>query len=95
MNEDFKNRIEAFVSGLQAIIDEEYHGRKIVSYDTGRRYVKIVSTLNGDQRNSYCFIDKETGQVLKAASWSSPSKTCIGNINTNNNGLSRCTAYGC
>ena len=52
---------------------------------TGKRYYKIVqqefetwekSRYYGQYRDSsvHCFVDKETGDVFKAASWSAPAK---------------------
>jgi hypothetical protein len=41
--------------------------------ETGRKYHKIIMSANGS-RSVHCFIDKETGQVYKSASWKSPAK---------------------
>ena len=42
--------------------------------DTGRKYHKVMMTTDGNSRSVHCFIDKKTGDVLKAESWKSPSK---------------------
>ena len=41
----------------------------------GRKYVRIVETLTeGGGRSVHCFIDKKTGDVLKAAGWAAPAR---------------------
>jgi hypothetical protein len=47
--------------------------------ESGRKYHKIIMVIdNGPgrhvSRSVHCFIDKETGQVYKSASWKSPAK---------------------
>jgi hypothetical protein len=51
----------------QGICDYEFYP------ETGRKYHKIVMNANGS-RSVHCFIDKQTGSVLKSASWRSPAK---------------------
>ncbi len=62
----------------------EYHQKQIdklkqgiCDYDfypeTGRKYHKIIMNANGS-RSVHCFIDKQTGSVLKSASWKAPAK---------------------
>lgn len=41
--------------------------------ETGRKYHKVIMNANGS-RSVHCFIDKQTGQVYKSASWKSPAK---------------------
>lgn len=48
-----------------------------------RKYVRIVMHLKIDksnQRSVFCFIEKSTGNVLKAGSWEAPAKHARGNI---------------
>lgn len=47
--------------------------------ENGRKYVKLVSNRNGS-RSVWCFVNKETGDILKAASWNAPAKHARGNI---------------
>jgi len=64
--------------------DVEYHDAQIAKlkqgtcdYDfypeTGRKYHKVILNAAGS-RSVHCFIDKQTGQVYKSASWKSPAK---------------------
>ncbi len=39
----------------------------------GRKYLRVVQTVTGGQRSVHCFIDKATGDVLKAAGWPRPA----------------------
>ena len=41
--------------------------------ETGRKYHKIIMVANGS-RSVHAFVDKQTGQVYKSASWKSPAK---------------------
>jgi len=43
---------------------------------------------------AFCFIDKATGDVLKAASWAAPAKHSRGNIFDESNGLGSIGPYG-
>lgn len=41
--------------------------------ETGRKYHKIIMNANGS-RSVHAFVDKQTGEVYKSASWKSPAK---------------------
>jgi hypothetical protein len=42
--------------------------------ETGRKYHKLIMVDSGGGRSVHAFIDKQTGQVYKSASWKSPAK---------------------
>ncbi len=46
-----------------------YHGKRPYTVTTGRKYHKII-----DDNAVHCFIDKNTGEVYKAASFKAPAK---------------------
>lgn len=49
----------------------------------GRRYDKVVSlTATGQARSAYAFVDRETGLLYKAESWSKPAKGPRGSVAT-------------
>ena len=63
----------------------EYHHRQIdrlkngdssIDYvvETGKKYHKVIFVDGGGQRSAHAFIDKNTGEVYKTASWKSPAK---------------------
>ena len=51
----------------QGICDYEFYP------ETGRKYHKIIMSANGS-RSCHAFVDKQTGQIYKSASWKSPAK---------------------
>ena len=64
---------------------QEYHQRKIdelksgkcdIDYtvETGKKYHKVILVNGGGSRSVHCFIDKNTGEVYKSATWKSPAK---------------------
>lgn len=81
---DFEAALEEFLEYWQFLSDQSYlryenlTPAKLVPV-TGPRYVKIMLD-NGTSRSAAAFIDKATGDILKAASWSAPAKHARGNI---------------
>lgn len=58
----------------------------VLKYEVGNKYVKVVTPSS-----VFCFVDRTTGDVLKAASWKAPAKHARGNLFTGKIGV---TAYG-
>ena len=65
--------------------NQEYHQRKIdelksgksdIDYtiETGKKYHKVIFVDGGGSRSVHCFIDKNTGEVYKSATWKAPAK---------------------
>ena len=42
--------------------------------ESGRKYHKIIFVDGGGHRSVHCFINRETGEVYKSASWKAPAK---------------------
>lgn len=59
----------------------------------GQRYAKVV-TNDGSSRSVHSFIDKQTGNILKANSWKAPHPTPRGNIGDDNFGLKNVDHFG-
>jgi hypothetical protein len=87
----FKKALSRFVGQLQELINEHFEQYdnlrpNEVSIDSkGKKYIRIVIThVNQDwskgQRFVHCFINRENGDILKAASWKAPAKHPRGNI---------------
>jgi cellulose synthase/poly-beta-1,6-N-acetylglucosamine synthase-like glycosyltransferase len=66
-------------------VQSQYHQQKIdelksgvcpIDYviESGNKYHKVILVDGGGQRSVHCFIDKNTGEVYKSASWKSPAK---------------------
>ena len=60
----------------QQKIDELKNGISPIDYviESGKKYHKVVFVDGGGGRSVHCFIDKQTGQVYKSASWKAPAK---------------------
>lgn len=105
------DRIALFVTLLQDLYDKNYAASyanllspRIEAPEGGRKYQRVVVTqryennpngvLDG-QSSVYCFIDLNTGDILKAAGWNSPAKGVRGNIfNENCDVGTRATVFG-
>lgn len=80
-------QIEAFRVKLEEVNAEHYKDMKIPGYFggvealKGRKNVKYAITTGG-QRYVLCFVEIETGTILKAAGWNAPAKGGRGNIAT-------------
>ena len=57
-------------------IDELKSGICPIDYqvETGKKYHKVIFVDGGGHRSVHCFIDKQTGQIYKSASWKAPAK---------------------
>jgi len=66
-------------------VQSQYHQRRIdelkagdcsIDYtiETGKKYHKVIFIDGGGSRSVHAFIDKQTGEVYKSASWKSPAK---------------------
>lgn len=65
------------------------------SISIGVKNIKIIMTdKNGSGRSVHSFINIESGDVLKPASWNSPAKGKRGNIFDEDNGRKALTRYG-
>jgi hypothetical protein len=87
----FNAALNAFVEDAQAIIDKHMEenfptlDRPTLTVDKGgRKYLRIVRNERGQGRSVHCFVEKETGNILKAAGWAAPAKHARGNIYNEN-----------
>ena len=57
-------------------IDELKNGILPIDYviETGKKYHKVIMIDGGSSRSVHAFVDKNTGEVYKSASWKSPAK---------------------
>lgn len=91
---------KTFVVKAQALVDEymktAFPNLKPDVLDVspdGKRYWRVVKN-DGVSRSVYCFVDKTTGDVLKADGWKRPAKGARGNVLNPDNGLGGVSAYG-
>lgn len=71
-----EEKIASFVDSLNKKFTEYKF-----SSEAGRKNTRIVREAHG-QRSVYCFIENETGNILKAAGWKAPAKGVRGNLLT-------------
>ena len=96
MTGPFRDALNGFLGMAQAIVNASYgdNAPKLEGRE-GPKYIKVVSIHPGHSHGSaFCFVEKETGNVLKAASWSAPAKGPRSNIYSADFGASGITAYG-
>jgi hypothetical protein len=95
-----QTEILAFVETLNAKLAEYntaqgFKWQTIIEPIFGKKYAKLAKSENHGGnivgRSAYCFINIETGDILKAASWAAPAKGVRGNIAK---GLGGLTPYG-
>ena len=72
----------SFLEGCEKIYNDYCIKFGFINYDkfsftVGKKYIRIV---RGD--SVHCFVNKETGDVLKAAGWKAPAKGSRGNFLT-------------
>ena len=90
------SELNSFVDSLQTMFDKNVDKagilKKTVIVKFNRKFIRI--STKDTQEMVYCFVDKETGQVFKPASWNAPAKHARGNIFNTDNGMSCCGPYG-
>jgi hypothetical protein len=69
-------RDEGGIKYYQQRIDELKSGILPIDYviESGKKYHKVIMIDGGSSRSVHAFVDKNTGEVYKSASWKSPAK---------------------
>lgn len=71
--------IEAWVEKVNAAYPESFGGTRKVEF--GRKFARVYRVdSRGATGGVYCFVDRSSGDILKAASWKAPAKHARGNI---------------
>jgi hypothetical protein len=101
-------KVTEFLSIMQNKLDAhdtEINRRKLMAVE-GKRYYKIVQVrlhsaglpaplnLQSAGQSVFCFIDKNSGDVLKPASWAAPAKHARGNVFDESSGTRNVGVYG-
>lgn len=77
--------IKSHKRGVESGESVDYHQKQInelkngvcdydFTFESGRKYHKIIMVNESGGRSSHCFIDKKTGEVYMSASFKSPAK---------------------
>lgn len=84
---DLRAALDDYLNAIRKAQDEHWEQMKFTipkdefSVTEGKRFWKIVSKGPGQQYGSvHCFVERETGDIYKAATFNSPAKGVRGNI---------------
>lgn len=92
-----QGRFDQFLARAQTMLDKHHAdsptAKPVLSTMVGGKNIRVVITTWG-QRSVFCFVDRATGDVLKADGWARPAKHARSNINADDFGMSGVTAYG-
>ena len=91
LSSELETKIKFFAAAVEKLNRAEFPDTPFpttISYEVGRRYVRVVSNRNGC-RSVHCFIDSTNGDILKGIwSWKAPvARGVRGNINSVDGGL--------
>lgn len=78
-------QIRSHQRSIREEVNMDYHASKIEEIKTngpavdfyikrGRKYLKLIMKDSGGQKHVHAFIDRNTGEVYKPASWNAPFK---------------------
>lgn len=88
-------RLDEFLVRLERMFAEYYEeGCPEIGCEVGRKYVKLVLIRPNGGRCAYGFVNRENGDLLKAASWAAPAKHARGNVFNEDYGIGACGPYG-
>lgn len=98
---DFDQALTSFLHDSQKKVDAQKNEIETVTLEkaVGPKYIKIVHAIKHNNsgkvvsRSAWAFVDKETGDVFKPASWKAPAKHARANIFKPNT-WSSVSAYG-
>lgn len=93
--EGFDAKFETFLTGCKTIYEDykakQFPGNPSEAWRVDYGTVRLRVVHGG---SSYCFVDYETGDVLKCAGYKAPAKHARGNIFDEKNGLGSIGPYG-
>jgi hypothetical protein len=96
LSAELEARIRYFCYQIEDLNQKEFPQSPAtkVSYEIGRRYVRIVKHNSWDQKSVHSFIDSTNGDILKG-SWKAPvARGVRGNIYADDHGLSCVNWHG-
>jgi hypothetical protein len=85
LTQQYAKSVEAKVQAVYDFMDEDK--RPTVEVEVGRKYFKLVTVHSERSRSVHSFVDRVTGDVLKAAGWAAPAKGVRFNLATGMNEL--------
>jgi hypothetical protein len=85
----YSEKLEAYRKAKFPILDAP-----LVGVDEGSKYMRVWVSSGPHSKSVYCFVNRENGDVLKAAGWKAPAKGARSNIYDADNGMSGMGPYG-
>ena len=82
----------AFQAAAQGVVNDyfaKYFPKNTVpqiGFTDGPKYTRYFKEDGPNNRSAYCFVEKSTGNILKADGWKRPAKGARGNIHTAQHG---------
>ncbi len=82
MNEKLLDRIKQYTNNLEGKETSYYY-----TTQEGPRFIKIIRKDKGGSNggSAHAFVEKETGKLVKSASWNSPAKKKNGELQSKYN----------
>ena len=75
---NIREKLDNFVNHLNNVMDKP-DGYSYELNTRGSKYFKVEMLSHGS-RSVYCFIDKRSGDIYKAAGWRAPAKGARGSV---------------
>lgn len=101
MQNEFETNLAKFVAAVTESFlacnrESNYEHYLPATTEAGPRFVRVVrETPHGGGRSVFCFVEKATGNVLKAEGWSRPAKAYRGfNIHSPESYVGKIDTYG-
>jgi len=98
---EFSEALNGFLAAAQKKVDARFVGHSYVgagadlSIREGKKYIKVMMIAKGRESGSaFCFVEKTTGNVLKADGYNAPAKGIRSNIFAADFGASGVDGYG-
>ena len=95
------NRLTEWLEVAQNIVNLDYAKfpelePSVLEMSDGRRYIRVdtIGDNGRGQRSVWAFIDKQTGDVLKPATYRNPAKHARGNLLDEYRGVEMLTPHG-
>lgn len=83
---DFMNLLKEYLDNIKQASDDDFNknyprlDKPTFTFTKGGRFIKIIREQESS-RSVFCFVDKETLDIYKAASWKTPQKNGVrGNL---------------
>lgn len=80
MSTPIEHGVQEWMDYAQGVVNANSLNYYTLSFNEGKKYLRVVMSDNHGHGSAYAFIDRETGDVFKPASWKSPAKHARCNV---------------